>query len=524
MALRTPEDRVVVGPQFQEVLASKLQVTVDGTTSPVTLGAALAAAIGGTVTAVSVVTANGVSATIATPTTTPAITIILGAITPTSIATPLATLGTVSSVTGQLKLANSASAFLTTIQAGNAAATRTYTWPTNFGAAGAALTDAAGNGTLSWVVPGGGGLTIGTTTITGGTDTRILRNNAGVLGEYTLTGTGTVAVMQTGAALITPALGVATGTSLALGGATIGSNVLAVTGSVLHNGVVGASMLTLTGATQTASFPVLDATQTWNNAGVVFTALKVNITNTASATGSLLFDVQAGGISQFNVGKSGQLLANGSLVFGGSNSGLVGNNALTLGNQNSAYYAAVRTDGGFGSLVADVAARIGFTSGAVYATSPDTMFSRAAAAAMQLGAADVATGAIAQTLQAQSNTGASTTGPDFTILGTGGTTAGGNLRLKTKATTTAADVLILTPSGLVQFLGSTSSFPALKRSATVLQARLADDSAFAPLQGALRTAANAVTGLTAGVLAALTNASIVITDASGQDYRVACII
>lgn len=60
-------------------------------------------------------------------------------------------LGTVSSVTGALNLANSGSANLTTIQAGNAAAARTYTWPTNFGAAGGQLTDVAGNGTLSWV-------------------------------------------------------------------------------------------------------------------------------------------------------------------------------------------------------------------------------------------------------------------------------------------------------------------------------------------------------------------------------------
>lgn len=40
-------------------------------------------------------------------------------------------------------------------------------------------------------------LTVGSTTIASGTDTRILYDNAGVLGEYTLTGTGTVVAMQT---------------------------------------------------------------------------------------------------------------------------------------------------------------------------------------------------------------------------------------------------------------------------------------------------------------------------------------
>ena len=62
-------------------------------------------------------------------------------------------LGVASSVTGALNLAHASSSFITTITAGNAAASRTYTWPTNFGAAGAVLTDAAGNGTLSWAVP-----------------------------------------------------------------------------------------------------------------------------------------------------------------------------------------------------------------------------------------------------------------------------------------------------------------------------------------------------------------------------------
>jgi hypothetical protein len=39
---------------------------------------------------------------------------------------------------------------------------------------------------------GGSGITIGTTTITSGTDTRVLFDNAGVVGEYIITGTGNV--------------------------------------------------------------------------------------------------------------------------------------------------------------------------------------------------------------------------------------------------------------------------------------------------------------------------------------------
>lgn len=57
--------------------------------------------------------------------------------------------------------------------------------------AGGVWTDVAGNGVLTSVVPSGGGITIGTTTITSGTNTRVLYNNSGVVGEYTTTGTGT---------------------------------------------------------------------------------------------------------------------------------------------------------------------------------------------------------------------------------------------------------------------------------------------------------------------------------------------
>lgn len=78
--------------------------------------------------------------------------------------------------------------------------------------------------------------------------------------------------------------------------------------------------------------------------------------------------------------------------------------------------------------------------------------------------------------------------------------------------------------GMIKLMGETSSFPAFKRSSAVVQARLADDSAFAQIQGKLTTDANATTGLTAGVLSALTNASITVTDASGQVYRVPVII
>jgi len=63
--------------------------------------------------------------------------------------------------------------------------------------------------------------------------------------------------------------------------------------------------ITLTGGTVTSSTPVMDAAQTWNSGGVTFTGMKLNVTDTASASASLLADLQVGGTSFFNVRKDG---------------------------------------------------------------------------------------------------------------------------------------------------------------------------------------------------------------------------
>jgi hypothetical protein len=70
---------------------------------------------------------------------------------------------------------------------------------------------------------------------------------------------------------------------------------------------------------------------------------------------------------------------------------------------------------------------------------------------------------------------------------------------------------------LLQFGGTTTSFPALKRSSTVLQARLANDSDFCPLQGQLRTHANAVTETITA------DKTLTLYDAAGTAYKVPCV-
>lgn len=74
-------------------------------------------------------------------------------------------------------------------------------------AAGSNITLTPTGNTITIASSGITGLTVGSTTIANGTTTRILYDNAGTLGEYTITGTGTVVAMATSPTFITPALG-----------------------------------------------------------------------------------------------------------------------------------------------------------------------------------------------------------------------------------------------------------------------------------------------------------------------------
>lgn len=65
--------------------------------------------------------------------------------------------------------------------------------------------------------------------------------------------------------------------------------------------------------------PGLDYTATWNAGGVTFTGLKANITDTASAAGSMLLDLQVGGSTKFKVSKAGLATSAGVLSTVGAN-------------------------------------------------------------------------------------------------------------------------------------------------------------------------------------------------------------
>lgn len=52
---------------------------------------------------------------------------------------------------------------------------------------------------------------------------------------------------------------------------------------------------------------IYELAQTWNNGAEVFTAFGLNVTDTASASGSLLMDLQVGGVTKLKVTKEGYL-------------------------------------------------------------------------------------------------------------------------------------------------------------------------------------------------------------------------
>ena len=62
---------------------------------------------------------------------------------------------------------------------------------------------------------------------------------------------------------------------------------------------------------------IFNLTDTWNDAGTTFTAVKMNVTDTASQAASLLLDLQVAGSSKASITKAGAMTLAGALTYGG---------------------------------------------------------------------------------------------------------------------------------------------------------------------------------------------------------------
>lgn len=233
----------------------------------------------GTVTSVSVVTANGFAGSVANATTTPAITLsttITGvlkgdgtAISAASAGTDYVAPGLITSsglTMGTGKLLGRSTASTGSVEQ--------ITIGTGLSLSGGTLTSS------------GGSLTIGTTTISSGTDTFILFDNAGVLGEKNVTGSGNV-VLATSPTLITPVLGAATATSINNLTITSSTGTLTIAGGktfTVNKSLIltGTDSTTMTFPSTSASVARTDAAQTFTGTQTFTQVITTNNAITAS--------------------------------------------------------------------------------------------------------------------------------------------------------------------------------------------------------------------------------------------------
>lgn len=73
---------------------------------------------------------------------------------------------------------------------------------------------------------------------------------------------------------------------------------------------------------------IYDMTDTWTVGATTYTAIKMNVTDTASAAASLLMDLQVAAASKFNVKKDGTVQAAGTYTIAGSNTVLGTNTGI----------------------------------------------------------------------------------------------------------------------------------------------------------------------------------------------------
>ncbi len=322
-------------------------------------------------------------------------------------------------------------------------------------------------------------------------------------------------------------------------------------GQMMVSGQAG-SFTTLTannGTLTGASAPVLDLAQTWNASGTTFTGLNLALTNTASASASAYLSFALDGTQVFSI-RRGESTTPATLI--------------TCGGSGLTWTARTRTGGGvglnfqhtlgIGASLEFLATASGTTAGDVallrdgasdtlaqrrttnaqtfriYNTFTDANnhergFLRWSSNNFEIGSEAAGTGSSREVrIVAGTSTYRFAINNAAIFPGTVNIAATGEYQWFNRSiiSSSTSGIILLTNSArndwsLLQFGGTTSSFPALKRSSTVLQARLANDSDFCPLQGQLRIHQNAVSETITATH------TLTLYDAAGTAYKVPCV-
>lgn len=298
---------------------------------------------------------------------------------------------------------------------------------------------------------------------------------------------------------------------------------------------------TLTGA----SAPVLDLAQTWNNAAVTFRGVNWSFVDTSSGGSSEVLRIStgaAGASAILNIRKDGN-----ATFANGVNVGTIGGTSVIAGqggqwrvSETGAFVFCSGAGGAYGTgdvfLRRDAANTLAQYNGAnaqaynIYntftsSTNYERGFLRWSSNNFEIGSEAAGSGSnrevriLAGTATYRFATNNLAVFPGSLTLGqTSGLFWFGRGRMQANADGVfSIEVNAGGNFDRLQFGGTTASFPALKRSSTVLQARLADDSGFAPLQGQLRTHANAVTETITA------DKTLTLYDAAGTAYKVPCV-
>ena len=270
--------------------------------------------------------------------------------------------------------------------------------------------------------------------------------------------------------------------------------------------------------TLTASAPVLDLAQTWNDASTTFVGAQVNVTVTAAQTASRIFRVSLGGTERFWVTRFGEVQSTGFSTGGNATSSL---GIVRFGG-------LVDLQAGASSGILEQRSAATAQTFRIYNTFTDASnhergFMRWSSNVLQIGTEKAGTGS-ARALEFQTD-GATR----LTLAATGAiqTRQGAVFQLYASTASNHSANLQATNDGIlrltnnannnfnrIQLGGTTDSFPALKRNSTTIEARLADDSAFTAIQGKLTTE----TAYTAG--APTPTGYLVLYDSNGTAYKV----